>query len=58
MNLSIEYETPPTDSLPMDDDEEEDDDEEVNSLLSKIYLLIGFIITRENPKKKLSTSPD
>ena len=40
MNLSIEYETPPTDSVPMDDDEEEDDDEEVNSLLSKIYLSI------------------
>ncbi len=30
MNLSIEYETPPIDSLPMDDDEEEDDEEEVN----------------------------
>ncbi|CAF3573109.1 unnamed protein product [Adineta steineri] len=31
MNLSIEYETPPIDSIPMDDDEEEDDDEEYES---------------------------
>jgi len=30
MNLSMEYETPPIDSLPMDEDEEEDDEEEVN----------------------------
>ena len=30
MNVSMEYETPPADSLPMDDDEEEDDYEEVH----------------------------
>jgi hypothetical protein len=30
MNLSIEYETPITDSMPMDEDEEEVDEEEVN----------------------------
>ena len=30
MNLSIEYDTPPIDSLPMDEDGEEDDDEEVS----------------------------
>jgi hypothetical protein len=35
MNLSIEYETPPTDSLPMDEDEEEDDEDEVNFLFHK-----------------------
>jgi len=29
MNLSIEYEAPPIDSIPMDEDEEEDDEEEV-----------------------------
>jgi hypothetical protein len=37
MNLSIEYETPPIDSLPMDEDEEEDDEEEVNSLFHRKY---------------------
>lgn len=30
MNLSIEYETPITDSIPMDEDEEEVDEDEVN----------------------------
>ena len=29
MNLSTEYETPMTDSMPMDENEEEEDDEEV-----------------------------
>lgn len=29
MNLSIEYDTPPIDSLPMDEEDGEDDDEEV-----------------------------
>ncbi|CAF0962547.1 unnamed protein product [Adineta ricciae] len=31
MNLSIEYDTPPIDSLPMDEDEEDDDDDEYES---------------------------
>lgn len=30
MSLSMEYENPPIDALPMDEDEYEDDDEEVN----------------------------
>jgi len=42
MNLSIEYETPPTDSLPMDEDEEEDDEEEVNLLFNKINCKYNF----------------
>jgi hypothetical protein len=37
MNLSIEYESPPIDSLPIDDDEEEDDEEEVSMRLKKIF---------------------
>ena len=36
MNVSMEYETPPADSLPMDDDEEEDDDEEVHRSTSSL----------------------
>ena len=39
MNLSMEYETPPIDSLPMDDDDEEDDEEEVNSIFRNKLLL-------------------
>ncbi|CAF0820512.1 unnamed protein product [Rotaria sp. Silwood1] len=31
VNLSMEYETPPIDSLPMDDDDDEDDEEEYES---------------------------
>lgn len=30
MNLSIEYDTPPIDSVPMEEDEDDDDDEEVD----------------------------
>lgn len=35
MNLSIEYETPIIDSIPMDEDEEEDDEEEVTCIFLK-----------------------
>jgi hypothetical protein len=38
MNLSMEYETPPIDSLPMDEDEEEDDEEEVNLFFHKFTI--------------------
>jgi hypothetical protein len=45
MNISIEYETPPTDSLPMDEDEEEEDEEEVR--ISKRNLNEFLLLVRK-----------
>jgi len=40
MNLSMEYEQPPVDSLPMDEDEEDDDEDEVISTKQNRHIYI------------------
>jgi hypothetical protein len=58
MSLSMEYENPPIDVLPMDEDEYEDDDEEVNLESNEVkenHLLVDFSMRAMEKNKRSPT---